>query len=160
MTPQTRADVLDVLARFAHGIDGRDWALYRSVFADEVLVDYSSYRPGPVQALAADAWVDRARRLFPGLGATSHLLVNPWLTGDDDEVTVRTSMRADHVTGAERYTLGGTYVHRLRRSGEGDWRITAVTLTVTWREGDPALLTRAAAAVAGQGTAPPSTPST
>jgi len=30
-----RGAVLDVLARFAHGIDGRDWVLYRSVFADE-----------------------------------------------------------------------------------------------------------------------------
>ena len=142
-----RAEVLDVLARFAHGIDGRDWALYRSVFADVVDVDYTSYRPGSAGPTAADDWVDRARRLFPGLDATSHLLVNPWFRPDVDGVLVQTSMRADHVLDGQRYTLGGRYVHRLADAGEG-WRIHAVTLTVTWEEGDRALLSAAAARVA------------
>ena len=48
-----RAEVLDVLARFAHGIDGRDWTLYRSVFADVIDVDYASYRPGSVARMTA-----------------------------------------------------------------------------------------------------------
>ncbi len=65
---QDRTDVLDVLARFAHGIDGRRWDLYRSVFTDDVAVDYSSYRTGSVGTMSADEWVDRARRLVPGAG--------------------------------------------------------------------------------------------
>ena len=144
---EVRAEVLDVLARFAHGIDGRDWELYRSVFVDVVDVDYTSYRPGSVGRVAADDWVDRARRLFPGLDATSHLLVNPWFRPDVDGVRVQTSMRADHVLDGQRYTLGGRYLHRLADAGEG-WRIRAVTLTVTWEEGDKGLLSTAAARVA------------
>jgi hypothetical protein len=144
---EVRAEVLDVLARFAHGIDGRDWELYRSVFADVVDVDYTSYRPGSVGRVTADDWVDRARRLFPGLDATSHLLVNPWFRRDVDGVRVQTSMRADHVLDGQRYTLGGRYLHRLADAGEG-WRIRTVTLTVTWEEGDKGLLSTAAARVA------------
>lgn len=141
--PRDRADVLDVLARFAHGIDGRDWELYRSVFADEIAVDYSSYRPGSVGLMPADAWVDRARRLFPGLDASQHVLVNAWLRAEGDEVLARTSMRADHFLDGGRYTLGGQYLHRLRRK-RGVWLVSGVTLTVTWQEGDPAILAAAA----------------
>ena len=107
--------VLDVLARFAHGIDGRDWALYRSVFTDEIDVDYTSYRAGSAGRMPADAWVERARRLFPGLDATTHVLVNAWFRPDDDagdSVLVQTSMRADHFLDGARYTLGGGYLHR------------------------------------------------
>ncbi|MGY1809498.1 nuclear transport factor 2 family protein [Blastococcus sp. SYSU D00669] len=147
-SPEVRAAVLDVLARFAHGIDGRDWALYRSVFCDEVDVDYTSYRPGSAGRTAADDWVARARRLFPGLDATSHVLVNPWFRPDVDGVRVQTTMRADHLLDGARYTLGGHYVHRLVPDEDG-WRIRAVTLVVTWREGDDGLLARAAERAAG-----------
>jgi hypothetical protein len=138
-TAVDRGAVLDVLARFAHAIDTRDWVLYRSAFTDEVDVDYTSYRPGSRARMAADEWVDRARRLFPGLDATQHVLVNAWVRPDGEGVRVQTSMRADHFLDGARYSLGGSYVHRLVPD-EGTWRISAVTLTVTWTEGDPELL--------------------
>ena len=142
-TVEDRAAILDVLARFAHGIDGRDWALYRSLFTDEIDVDYESYRPGSVARMPADDWVDRARRLFPGLDATQHVLVNAWIRPAGEEVEVRTSMRADHFLDGARYTLGGHYLHRLTAVG-GGWRISGVTLTVTWEEGNKGLLSVAA----------------
>ena len=46
--------------------------------------------------MPADEWVDRARRLFPGLDATQHVLVNAWVRSDGEGVRVQTSMRADH----------------------------------------------------------------
>ena len=145
--PHVREQVLDVLGRFAHGIDGRDWVLYRSVFTDQIDIDYSSYRPGSAGRMAADAWVDRARRLFPGLDASMHVLSNAWLQSvDDEQVAVRSTVRADHFLDGARYTLGGHYVHRLQR-GPHDWSITGVTLTRTWEEGDRALLATAAARV-------------
>ncbi len=148
-TATDRAALLDVLARFAHGIDGRDWALYRSVFTDEIDVDYTSYRPGSRARMPADEWVDRARRLFPGLDATQHVLVNPWVRPDGKGVQVQTSMRADHFLDGARYSLGGTYLHLLTSAG-GAWRISGVTLTVTWTEGDRQLLALAAERAPGR----------
>lgn len=145
-SPANRDAVLDVLARFAHGIDGRDWALYRSVFADEIDLDYSSYRPGSAGRMPADAWVDRAKALFPGLDASQHALFNCAVSEQGDEVAVRSSMRAEHFLDGDRYTLGGHYVHRLRREGE-TWVITALTLSVAWEEGNKALLAAAAGRV-------------
>jgi hypothetical protein len=144
-----RAAALDVLARFAHGIDGRDWALYRSVFTDEVDIDYTSYRPGSRGRMPADEWVDRARGLFPGLDASQHVLVNAWVRSDGEGVRVQTSMRADHFLDGARYTLGGTYLHLLIPVA-GAWRISGVTLTVSWTEGDRQMLARAAERVAGR----------
>ncbi|HZB19035.1 MAG TPA: nuclear transport factor 2 family protein [Blastococcus sp.] len=146
--PLEREAALDVLARFAHGIDTRDWELYRSVFTDEVDVDYTSYRPGSRDRMPADEWVDRARRLFPGLDATQHLLANAWVQSDGRGMRVRTSMRADHFLDGERFTLGGSYLHLLTDGG-GGWRISAVTLTVTWTEGDRQLLAVAARRAGG-----------
>jgi hypothetical protein len=148
-SPDDRAAALDVLARFAHGNDGRDWALYRTVFTDEIDVDYTSYRPGSQARMPADEWVDRARQLFPGLDATQHVLVNAWVQAEGGGVRVQTSMRADHFLGGARYSLGGTYVHRLV-ADQGRWRISAVTLTVGWTEGDRQMLARAAERVAGR----------
>lgn len=142
-----RGEVLDVLARFVHGIDTRDWALYRSVFADVVELDYGSYRPGSVGPMSADDWVERARRLFPGLTASQHLVASPYVQLSGDEAWVRSSVRADHVLDGEHFVLGGSYLHRLSRGGRG-WRITAVTLQVTWQDGDRDVLVRAAARAA------------
>ena len=33
-----RADLTDLINKYATGIDTRDWKLYRSIFADEVFV--------------------------------------------------------------------------------------------------------------------------
>ena len=36
----TRQDVTDVLVRYATGIDQRDWALFRTCFTEDCVVDY------------------------------------------------------------------------------------------------------------------------
>ncbi len=61
----------------------------------------------------------------------------------DGAITVRTTMRADHFLGGERYSLGGQYVHHLRRQ-PSTWTIFGVTLVVAWQEGDRAMLAAAA----------------
>ena len=38
-----RAAISDVVNAYATGVDTRDWALYRSVFADEIAIDFTSW---------------------------------------------------------------------------------------------------------------------
>jgi hypothetical protein len=143
-----RLEVVDTVYRFAAAIDGRDWVAYRSVFADEITIDYSSYRPDSIGRMAADDWVARGTRLFPGLDATQHCLFNPRATIDVDGATCETYVRAEHVLDGAFYTIGGHYTHRLRRDAEG-WLINHVTLRVAWTQGDPALLDTARQRVSG-----------
>jgi 3-phenylpropionate/cinnamic acid dioxygenase small subunit len=151
-----RADIIDLMSRFATGIDACDWPLYRSVFTDEIDLDYSSWRAESIGPRRADDWVARAARLFPGLTATRHALTNQLVTFDDaDTAHVRVAVRADHVLAADDpdrddiavFTLNGHYDDVCVRTAAG-WRIRGKRLVVEWCIGDRELLNRAAALVA------------
>src|SRR5687767_11615540 len=47
-------DVVEIAYRYAAGIDLRDWSAYRAVFAEEVDLDFSSYRGRPTRVAADD----------------------------------------------------------------------------------------------------------
>ena len=142
-----QAAVCDTLYRFAAGIDRRDWRLYRSVFTDEIELDYGSYRAGNTGPMAADAWVDRARLLFTGLDASQHCLYNPRVSVAGDTASCEIYVQAEHVLrdcpDGDWWTLGGWYSDRLVRAGDG-WKIRGKKLTVAWTRGNRGIMALAA----------------
>lgn len=141
-----RNAVTDTVYRYAWGIDTRDWALYRSIFADRVAIDFTSYNPTSVAAeMAADDWVANLIPLFTGLDATQHTMTNPLVDIDGDTARCRMYMQAVHMFTEDpdpEFTIGGYYDDQLVRTTNG-WRLNAVTLTVTWRRGNPDIMRRA-----------------
>lgn len=139
-------DICDLRYRYATGIDTRDWALHRSIFADEIDMDFSSYNGQPLRRLRADDWVAGLQPLFHGLAATQHTMTNPRLAVDGDHATLVMYMQAEHVldddVASPWFTLGGYYTDQVVRTEQG-WRIEAVTLTVLWRRGDPSIMATA-----------------
>ncbi len=134
------------LYEYAYGIDLRDWELYRSIFADEVTADFSSYNGREVRTVSADDWVAGLLPLFTGLDATQHSMSNPLVDVDGDRARCRMYMQAAHFLNDwpdPEFTIGGYYDDQLVLTDDG-WRITAVTLTVWWRRGDEALMAAAA----------------
>jgi 3-phenylpropionate/cinnamic acid dioxygenase small subunit len=138
--------VCDTLYRFAEGLDLRDWELYRSVFTDEIEIDYTSHRPGSAGTMPADDWVERGRARLSPLDATQHSMTNPRviLSEDDpDRATCTMYIQAQHILtradGPASYLLGGRYVDQLVRQ-DGTWRIRAVALQVRWAIGDPSVV--------------------
>jgi len=99
-------------------------------------------RNARIWEMAADDWVARASRLFPGLDASQHCLFNPSASIGPDGATCETYVRAEHALDGGLYTIGGHYTHRLQRDADG-WRINHVTLRVAWTQGDAELLDRA-----------------
>ena len=140
-----RAEIGDVVHRYATGLDTRDWALYRAVFTDE-FDNYTS--TGALEHLTADAWVERWRPVFEGYDATQHLMANHLFDISGDEATCVSYVRARHVIVtdgvAEHYTIGGYYTNRFVRTNAG-WKLSVRKLTVTWSEGDRGLSARAEA---------------
>lgn len=140
-----RVEIGDLLARFAHAIDRCDWLAYRSVFTDEIDLDYSSWRAGSVGRWPADEWVARASAIFPGLTGTRHSITNLLITPTDQPggARVRSSIRADHALddgrGVRVFSVFGYYDDLCVRATDG-WRITGKRLVVEWTEGDPSLM--------------------
>lgn len=152
-TLSDRAELSELIHRYAFGIDTRDWKLFRSIFADQLHMDFSSYSGSPGADMTGDDWVAGCRRMLPGFDATQHVLSNFMFDLRGDEATVTVYMQAEHfianADGDGSHTLGGYYVHQCRRGSDG-WKIHATTLNVTWSRGNRHVYQLAAERVARQ----------
>ena len=142
-----RAEISDVVLRYATAVDSRDWPLYRSIFENEVLFDFSGFTGEPASMMSADEWVELVRNTLSGFDATQHLSSNHVITFVDDHATCVSYMVARHylVHEGERqmHSLGGHYTNRLVNGAEG-WRISECSLKITWEIGDRGLFDIAA----------------
>lgn len=126
---------------YAFGIDTRDYVLFRSVFTEQITMDFSSYSGQPSATLSADVWVARCATLFDGLDATQHSMTNPLVdvAADGQSARQRMAMQAAHFLDGVEFTIGGYYDDRVVRVDD-DWKLEAVTLNVTWRRGDASIM--------------------
>lgn len=126
-----RADIAEVLVRYATGIDRRDWDTFRTVFTEDCELDY-----GEIGSFAGlDAVTDYMDRVHALAGHTMHRLSNIAITLDGDRATARTYvdgliLAPDDVSGINAV---GIYDDHLVRTDHG-WRIarrvfTAVRIT-------------------------------
>jgi hypothetical protein len=134
-----RLDVAEVVYAYATGIDTRDWQLYRSIFADEVEIDFSSWDGSAPRRMRADDWVAGVQPLFHGLDATQHSMTNPRVSIDGSRATCVMYMQAAHFLasseGDAEFTIGGYYTDQLVKTPAG-WRLCGVKLTVLWSRGN------------------------
>ena len=134
-----KAGIQALILNYAWGINSRNWALFRSIFDDEIEMDFSSFNGTPAARMRADGWVAACQALLPGFDATQHVLTNFMIELEDDTATAIVYMKAEHFIadqlGNSSHTLGGHYTHRLKRTGDG-WKIHATTLNVTWSRGN------------------------
>jgi len=132
-----RIAVQDVMLRYAAGVDERDADLYRSCFADDVVV--VGMGPQPVHGI--DAWMDFWNKALERYGATQHMLGPTLATIRGDEASTRTDVQALHVlkkAPETRFTLWATYRTDMRRI-DGTWKIVRHELvsraTHTFKQG-------------------------
>jgi len=138
--------------RYAYALDGRDWEQYRSLLADEVVVDFRGlgYRGEP-RRRSAESWVAQVRALLDGFTVTQHVMSNPVVEEAGSEVSLTAYLTAHHVLDAgdppeRHYTIGGRYEDRLRHE-HGRWQFSALTLHSLWTSGAAQIMTEAAARV-------------
>jgi 3-phenylpropionate/cinnamic acid dioxygenase small subunit len=87
---EVRQAVADLLVRYASGIDGRDWALLRSCFADDCDADYGDighWHSGD----EITAWMAKTH---DPLGPTQHRISNLVVTQDGDLLRARCAVHA------------------------------------------------------------------
>jgi hypothetical protein len=147
-----RAEISDVVHRYATAIDLRDWALLETCFTAEMEADFRTFGVREVFQGSADEWVRRVRSTIDGCDATQHLSANHVHTIDGDAATCVSYMRAEHFLindrGDDSYTVGGYYTNELVREAAG-WKIKKYTLAVTWSRGNRHILAIATRRAAG-----------
>jgi len=134
-----RAELDEVLNRYAASIDLRDWARLRTVFADRVEADFTSMGTKSVFRGSAEDWVATIRSSITGFDATQHFFANHSVDLDGDRATDLRYMQARHVLDGAHYTIAGYYTSEMSRTPAG-WRIARYRLTVTWTDGDRRLM--------------------
>lgn len=115
-----RADIADVLIRYATGIDRKDWPLFRTVFTADCELDYGQIGTWN----GVDAVTEFMELSHAGAGHTMHRLSNMAITVTGDTATARTYidgliLAADNASGVNAV---GFYDDELVRTGDG-WRI-------------------------------------
>ena len=117
-----RIACMDVMLKYAKGVDNRDMALYRSVFADDVLVTGF----GPNELNGGDAWTAYVTQALLAYGPTQHMLGPQLATIDGDLAHCRTDVQAHHYLKDKpttTLTLWATYETDMKRIN-GDWKIS------------------------------------
>jgi SnoaL-like domain len=142
----TQPSVSDVVTSMLQAVDNLDWNAIQAAFAPEVVVDYTSLWGGEAETVTVDELIGRWQGLLPGFDATQHLTGPIVVTASDGRsATCRTTVRGYHhvvddAGGGATWMCGGQYVIGLARGAETDgWAISAITLLVTYEDGDRAL---------------------
>jgi hypothetical protein len=123
-----RMDIIEVLSRYAHGIDRRDPILYRSCFADVVDVETSGTS---IEQGSADDWAALALRAVGIFEVTQHTITDHLVTLAGDEATCVANLQALHWNPDGSLLVGGYYTNRLVRTDAG-WKISRLEMSVTW----------------------------
>lgn len=136
--PEDYTEILETVYCYATGIDTRDWPLYRSIFLDEVELDFESWDGIPAHRINADDLAANIAVYFAGLDATQHSMTNPRVDIQGDRAVCTMYMQAAHFLGkglaAAEFTIGGYYTGQLVKTAAG-WKLAAVKLTVFWERG-------------------------
>ncbi len=139
-----RTAIIDTITRLFWYADHHEWAGLRSVFADDVDLDYTSLQGGEPATVAADDVIAGWRGAFEAIDAHQHLVANHLVEIADDTAMVTAAFQATHQWREETWTLGGDYRFEATRTGTR-WLIAGMTMTAVWQNGPADLMARASA---------------
>ena len=132
-----REEIQALLYRYARAVDTKDWDLYRTVFTEDAVIDYSS---AGFAVGSLDEVVDALSAGFGALPWSMHYITNiEMLESDGDTATVRAIFHNPmQLPGmAEMSSCGGYYHHELVRTADG-WRSGNLREENVWFVNPPA----------------------
>ena len=126
--------IVQLIQRYAHAVDRRDWQTVQACLALEAVADYGA---GPIVGSAAIvAEIERVESRFV---ATQHFLAAPLVTSEGTVARASSYAIATHVSGSPGastyFRVGSRYDDVLGRDGDG-WRISRRTAEILWSEGN------------------------
>jgi hypothetical protein len=106
---EIRQEHADLINRYCHALDTRDWDLFASLFADDAVflarvVEAGKAGPDSTHVVGGDAIVAKIRHIWEVLGSTHHMVSNHVLDLADDGTSAAGScyIRAYHASASDR----------------------------------------------------------
>lgn len=132
-----RANITELLYRYARGVDSKDWELWRTVFTEDAHLDYSSAQGPSGSRETVGQWLEAS---FAHIHGAHHYITNIEISvnGDEAEATALffNPFRAAWLD--EFSTAGGYYRHKLVRTPEG-WRSSELYEDNRWIQNAPGM---------------------
>lgn len=133
-TLSDRAEITDLITRYATAVDRRDWDLYRSIFTPDAHIDYTSAGGIAGSLDEVSRWLGEVLAVFE---ASQHLVANFDVSVDGDRATATAMvLNPMKLSGQPVWGLGGWYHHKLVRTPQG-WRSRELVEETSWIQGPP-----------------------
>ncbi|MGZ4704448.1 MAG: nuclear transport factor 2 family protein [Acidimicrobiales bacterium] len=125
-----KIEIHELLARYARGVDSKDWELWKSVFTPDATLDYSSAGAAVGTRDEVAAWLEQGLSVVP---MTQHFITNIEVDLDGDRAMVRAMFcNPMQLPGmADLSYCGGYYHHDLLRTSEG-WKSVRLVEENVW----------------------------
>lgn len=125
-----RLEIEALLNKYARAVDTRDWDLWRSLFTDDAVVDYSSAGAIAGSRDEVAEWLEQA---LGAMQMMQHFISNVEAEIDGDSAQVRAMFyNPMKLPGMDELSFcGGYYHHTLVRTPEG-WRSRALREENAW----------------------------
>ena len=133
---QDKIEIQELLARYARGLDTKDWDLWRSVFVPDAVMDYSS---AGIPVGKRDEIAVTFEQAFTTIPWAQHFISNVEVDLDGDRAKVRAYFFNPMQLPAmdEQSACGGTYEHDMVRTEDG-WKSEKVVENNMWFQNPPA----------------------
>jgi SnoaL-like domain len=135
-----RAEIGEVVYRYAVGADRRDAAMFASVFTDQltVLLRGGSFGEGRKQTLPNDQFAQNVIKNLSRFPVTQHSFNVYKMEIEGDQARTLVNMQARHFIAESEgahppWDMGGYYEHHLLRTASG-WKVREYTLNITWEQ--------------------------
>ncbi|MGZ4728572.1 MAG: nuclear transport factor 2 family protein [Acidimicrobiales bacterium] len=125
-----KIEIHELLARYARGVDSKDWELWKSVFTPDATLDCSSAGAAVGTRDEVAAWLEQGLSVVP---MTQHFITNIEVDLDGDRAMVRAMFyNPMQLPGmADLSYCGGYYHHDLLRTPEG-WKSVRLVEENVW----------------------------
>ena len=139
-----REAIKEVRALLAQALDYKDWALFESLFLEEVEADFTAYGVPAQKVRREDLRASYQHNLSREGLRTQHISSNFRITIHGDTALCTSNFLAQHYIkgfeGGEEFFLRAEYRDQLVRTENG-WKISTITLsTLFYVSGNPAIL--------------------
>jgi hypothetical protein len=140
-----RAEISEVIYRYAIGADRRDAAMFASVFTDQltVLIRGGSFGEGRKQTVPNHKFAQTVAEGLSRFPVTQHLFNVYKIDVEGGAAHTLVYMQARHFIAESEgihppWDVGGYYTHDLVRTASG-WKVRDYTLNITWEQNIPAV---------------------